>query len=270
VSDDAGRAVAFSPGLGENQIKGEDADLKNCRGLRWLAAAALVGASLGFSADGQGADPYAAARRRMVVDQLEGRDITDRRVLEAMGAVPRERFVDPDLRSLAYEDQPLPIGEGQTISQPYIVALMTQCLELKGTEKVLEVGTGSGYQAAVLSGLARRIFTIEIDARLATLAARLLSELGYASVTVRYGDGFNGWPDEAPFDDVIVTCAVDRVPGPLFDQLKEGGRLVLPLGDSRRSQVLTVVRKIKDRPVSRGILDVRFVPMTGEALKNRG
>jgi protein-L-isoaspartate(D-aspartate) O-methyltransferase len=206
----------------------------------------------------------------MVVDQLESRDISDRRVLETMGKVPRERFVTPDDRTSVYEDRPLPIGDGQTISQPYIVALMTQSLALQGNEKVLEVGTGSGYQAAVLSGLARRVFSIEINARLASRAARLLADLGHANVTVRYGDGFDGWPDEAPFDDIIVTCAAERVPGPLFDQLKEGGRLIIPLGANGKTQVLTLFTKTKGKPVSRQILDVRFVPMTGEALRRGG
>jgi protein-L-isoaspartate(D-aspartate) O-methyltransferase len=213
----------------------------------------------------QNADAYATERRQMVVQQLASRDISDPRVLEAMGKVPRQLFVPPDLRSRAYADYPLPIGEGQTISQPYIVALMTQCLNLKGGERVLEVGTGSGYQAAVLAELSARVFSIEINPDLAARAVRVLEKQGYRNVTVRTGDGFFGWPEEAPFDDIIVTCAVEKVPPALFQQLEEGGRLIIPLGGAGQIQILTLVTKVKGKPVSRKVLDVRFVPMTGEA-----
>jgi protein-L-isoaspartate(D-aspartate) O-methyltransferase len=207
---------------------------------------------------------YALARRQMVEEQLAGRDITDGRVLGALRQVPRHLFVPPALRPQAYADYPLPIGEGQTISQPYIVALMTQCLGLQGGEKVLEVGTGSGYQAAVLAELAARVFSIEISPVLAAGASRTLEELGYGNVRVKAGDGFFGWPEEAPFDAIIVTAAPEKLPPLLFEQLKEGGRLVIPLGRADYLQVLTLFTKKKGRPVSREILDVRFVPMTGK------
>jgi protein-L-isoaspartate(D-aspartate) O-methyltransferase len=223
----------------------------------------------GLPGAAQNADAYAAKRQRMVADQLEARDISDPRVLEAMGKVPRQLFVPADLRSQAYEDYPLPIGEGQTISQPYIVALMTQCLDLKGGEKVLEVGTGSGYQASILAELSARVFSIEINPDLAARAGRTLKELGYRNVTLKTGDGFFGWPDEAPFDDIIVTCAVEKVPPALFQQLREGGRLIIPLGGAGQIQILTLVTKVKGKPVSRQVLDVRFVPMTGEARHDR-
>ncbi len=211
---------------------------------------------------------HALARRRMVEEQLASRDIRDGRVLEAMRRVPRHLFVPHGLRPRAYEDYPLPIGEGQTISQPYIVALMTQVLEIKRGEKVLEVGTGSGYQAAVLAEMGARVFSIEINPALAERAFRSLAELGYKDVLVRAGDGFFGWPEEAPFDAVIVTAAPEKVPPALFDQLKEGGRLIIPLGRTNFLQVLTLVTKKEGKPVSREILDVRFVPMTGETRKD--
>jgi len=212
---------------------------------------------------------YDQKRKRMVVEQLASRDISDRRVLEVMGEIPRHLFVPPAYRNQAYEDYPLPIEEGQTISQPYIVALMTQLLDLKGQEKVLEIGTGSGYQAAVLSRLAREVFSIEIRPSLADRAAKTLLELGYENVQVRTGDGYQGWPEMAPFDAIIITCAVNHLPPDLFEQLGEGGRLVLPLGNQVPVQTLTLITKIKGKPHSSRILPVRFVPMTGEAEKKR-
>ena len=223
----------------------------------------------GLSSAGPQADEYALRRRQMVAEQLAVRDIKDARVLETLGKVPRHLFVPPPLWDRAYEDYPLPIGDDQTISQPYIVALMTQSLDLKGGEKVLEVGTGSGYQAAVLAGFSGRVFSIEINPDLASRAARLLAELGYANITVKTGDGFFGWPAEAPFDDIMVTCAVEAVPPALLRQLREGGRLILPLGAAGQTQVLTLVTKTRGRAVSRQILDVRFVPMTGAARDRR-
>ncbi len=205
----------------------------------------------------------------MVDEQLRARDITDRRVLDAMGRVPRHFFIDPRLWSEAYEDYPLPIDDGQTISQPYIVALMTQCLELKGQEKVLEIGTGSGYQAAVLAELAARVYTIEIHESLAKKAAETLRRLKYGRVEVKSGDGFFGWKEQAPFDAIIITCAARRVPPPLFEQLKEGGRLILPLGDTGEVQVLTLVTKVHGQAKSKAISGVRFVPMTGEDKKRK-
>jgi protein-L-isoaspartate(D-aspartate) O-methyltransferase len=206
---------------------------------------------------------FAQKRRAMVAEQLAARDIRDQRVLEAMGRVPRHLFIDPSSREYAYEDHPLPIAEGQTISQPYIVALMTQCLELQGGETVLEVGTGSGYQAAVLSLLVSRVYSIEYFPELAEASSGLLKSLGYANVEVRAGDGFFGWPEAAPFDGILVTCAARRVPDSLFGQLKEGGRLVIPLGDQTDVQRLIRVRKVGGKPVEEEITLVRFVPMLG-------
>jgi protein-L-isoaspartate(D-aspartate) O-methyltransferase len=203
----------------------------------------------------------------MVEEQVAARGVRDAAVLEALRTVPRHLFVPPELRDEAYGDYPLPIGGGQTISQPYIVGLMTQSLGLGKGEKVLEVGTGSGYQAAVLARLAGAVFSIEINGTLARLAGATLKRLGFTNVNVKEGDGFFGWPEEAPFDAIIVTCAVDRVPPRLMGQLKEGGRLILPLGDSRFFQRLTLVTKKNGKALVREIIDVRFVPMTGEALE---
>lgn len=226
-------------------------------------------ASAIFLSRGQELDIYAQKRRQMVAEQLAGRDISDRRVLEVMGRVPRHLFVPPPYRDQAYEDYPLPIEEGQTISQPYIVALMTQSLGLEGGEKVLEIGTGSGYQAAVLAELEARVFSIDINVRLAEKAAQTLRGLGYRDIQVKSGDGFFGWPEEAPFDRIIVTCASPRIPPPLVEQLKEGGRLIIPLGEVRPFQVLTLATKTGGKLRTREISGVRFVPMTGEAQKKK-
>lgn len=212
---------------------------------------------------------HAAGRRRMVAEQIAARGIRDPLVLKALSDVPRHLFVPPESAGRAYGDFPLPIEEGQTISQPYIVALMTECLALRGGEKVLEVGTGSGYQAAVLGRIAGAVFTIEIHEPLARRAEETLRRLGCRNVKVRAGDGFFGWPEEAPFDGVIVTCASPEVPPALFAQLAEGGRLVIPLGDFRAYQELTVVTKKAGKPSVERVLDVRFVPMTGEILKKK-
>lgn len=187
-------------------------------------------------------DPYAAARDRMVRVQLEARGIRDPRVLAAMRKVPRHLFVEEALVGQAYGDYPLPIGEQQTISQPYIVALMTEALELTGTEKVLEIGTGSGYQAAVLAECAAWVYSIERLASLAARARRILKSLGYRNIKIKVGDGTRGWPEEAPFDGIIVTAAAPAIPQPLLNQLARGGRLVIPVGD-RYSQTLMVVRQ---------------------------
>lgn len=215
----------------------------------------------------QESDAYAKQRARMVATQLSSRDITDRKVLEVMGKVPRHLFVSPAYRNQAYADYPLPIDEGQTISQPYIVALMTQCLNLRPDQKVLEIGTGSGYQAAVLAHFTDRVYSIEIRENLAKKAAEALFKLGYANVQVRWGDGYFGWPEEAPFDAIIVTCAVNHIPPPLLDQLKEGGRLVIPLGSTLYFQTLTLITKVEGKPKVKHISGVRFVPMIGEAEK---
>jgi len=213
---------------------------------------------------------YTRKRTEMVRRQLMTRDITDRQVLEVMGKVPRHLFVRPSLRRQAYADSPLPIDEGQTISQPYIVALMTQHLELKGGEKVLEVGTGSGYQAAVLAHLTDKVYSLEIRENLAKKATETLSTLDYNQVQVKWSDGYFGWEEHAPFDAIIITCAANHVPPPLLKQLKEGGRLILPLGSTLYFQTLTLITKKKGKPKVRQILAVNFVPMTGEVQKKKG
>jgi protein-L-isoaspartate(D-aspartate) O-methyltransferase len=214
-------------------------------------------------------EEFARKRLVMVEEQVAARGVRDPAVLEALKSVPRHLFVPPGLRDQAYDDGPLPIGEGQTISQPYIVGLMTQSLGLGKGEKVLEVGTGSGYQAAVLARLAGAVFSIEINETLARRAADTLKNLGFANVRVRSGDGFFGWSEEAPYNAIIVTCAVGRLPPPLLEQLAEGGRLILPLGEAQFFQTLTLITKKNGKPVVREIIDVRFVPMTGEALKKK-
>ncbi len=211
---------------------------------------------------------FASARRLMVAEQLArtGRDITNARVLRAMGKVPRHEFVPQALRTAAYQDYPLPIGYGQTISQPYIVGFMTEQLDPKPTDRVLEIGTGSGYQAAVLAELVARVYTIEIVEELAKRATADLQRLGYTNVQVRAGDGYKGWPEAAPFDAVIVTCAPEKVPQPLIDQLKEGGRMIIPVGPGGDQQ-LVLLRKQNGKLERRAVLPVRFVPMTGQAQK---
>ena len=210
---------------------------------------------------------FKAMRENMVETQIKARGVKDPRVLSAMLKVQRHLFVPKEYQSSAYADQPLPIGEGQTISQPYIVALMTELLSLKGDEKVLEVGTGSGYQAAILGELAQEVYTIEIVEPLATSAKNRLLELGYRNVTVKAGDGYAGWPEVAPFDAVIVTCAPDHIPQPLIDQLKEGGRLVVPVGTY--SQELMKIVKKSGKLESTNVVPVIFVPMTGEGVKQK-
>lgn len=206
-------------------------------------------------------------RTEMVEEQLTARGIVDPRVLEACRQVERHLFVPPGLRRSAYEDHPLPIGAGQTISQPYIVALMSEMLRLDGHEKVLEVGTGSGYQAAILGRLAREVFTIEIVPSLAESATVLLARLGYRNVHVRTGDGYKGWPENAPFDAIIVTCAPESIPPPLLAQLADGGRMVIPVGLG--VQNLVRVEKKDGRLSTEELTPVRFVPMTGKAAEPR-
>ena len=212
--------------------------------------------------DDLGEDSFSRSREIMVRDQLQARGIKDERVLGAMRRVKRHLFVPLVYRPWAYSDSPLPIGNAQTISQPYIVALMTEFLSLRGDEKVLEIGTGSGYQAAILAELSGEVYTIEILEPLAQRAQKLLQELGYRNVLVKCGDGFLGWPEHAPFDAIIVTCAPDAIPQPLIDQLAEGGRLVIPVGD--QFQELKLVRKINGKTVTAGGITVRFVPMLRE------
>jgi len=208
-------------------------------------------------------DAYETARARMVEEQLVQRGVTDERVVAAVRRVPRHLFVEGPLRDRAHGDHPLPIGEEQTISQPYIVGLMTQLLELRGQEKVLEVGTGSGYQTAVLAELARRVCTIERLPRLAERARALLERLGYDNVWVRVGSGTLGWPDEAPFDRILVTAGGPSVPPPLFQQLGEGGRMVVPVGDVA-NQTLTVVEKVGGEMKTRPCGECKFVKLVGK------
>jgi protein-L-isoaspartate(D-aspartate) O-methyltransferase len=204
---------------------------------------------------------FTSQREQMVETQIRARGISDQKVLAAMTRVERHRFVPEPFRREAYLDQPLPIGAGQTISQPYIVALMTELLELTGKKKILEVGTGSGYQAAVLAEMGAEVYTIEIIPSLAASAATALRENGYKNVRVRTGDGYRGWPEAAPFDGIIVTAAPDHVPEPLLQQLKEGGRLVIPVGTG--FQKLKKIRKQAGKIEMVDVLPVRFVPLTG-------
>jgi protein-L-isoaspartate(D-aspartate) O-methyltransferase len=207
---------------------------------------------------------FAAERQRMVQQQLMARDIHEERVLAAMAKVPREQFVPADERAVAYTDHPLPIGYDQTISQPYIVAFMTEQLHPKRSDRVLEIGTGSGYQAAILAELVAEVYTIEIAEPLARNAETTLARLGYKNVRVKTGDGYKGWPENAPFDAIIVTCAPDRVPKPLTDQLKDGGRMIIPVGN-RFAQQLYLLEKKNGQLKESAVLPVRFVPMAGEA-----
>jgi protein-L-isoaspartate(D-aspartate) O-methyltransferase len=207
-------------------------------------------------------DSFIAARTAMVSRQIAGRGVRDTRVLAAMRDVPRHLFVPPDLQSSAYDDRPLAIGHGQTISQPYIVALMTEIVRPQASDRALEIGTGSGYQAAVLSGLVSHVYSIEIVEPLAREAERRLKSLGYANVTVRTGDGYAGWPEMAPFDRIVVTAAPDHVPQPLVDQLRPGGRLVIPVGSIFEGQELQLLEKNTSGQVrTEHITPVAFVPL---------
>lgn len=206
---------------------------------------------------------WRAERQRMVATQIAARGIRDARVLAAMGKVPRHEFVPEGWRALAYTDSPLPIGHGQTISQPFIVAFMTEAANIQPDERVLEIGTGSGYQAAILADLAKEVYSIEILEPLGTVAADRLKRLGYKNVTVKIGDGYQGWPDRAPFDAILVTAAPTTIPPALLEQLKAGGRLVMPVGKS--VQQLIRVTKTPQGEEKETLLPVRFVPMTGEA-----
>ena len=233
----------------------------------WRVAQFLILAAIAAAGCGQKptlASDFAAQRQRMVTEQLKARGISDERVLNAMNKVPREEFVPPDSRAGSYEDGPLPIGYGQTISQPYIVAFMTEQLRLKRSDRVLEIGTGSGYQAAILAELMSEVYSIEIVEPLAKNAEATLQRLGYENVHVKTGDGYKGWPEAAPFDAIIVTCAPDKVPQPLVDQLKDDGRMVIPVGD-RFAQELYLLEKKNGQLKQSATLPVRFVPMAREA-----
>ena len=210
------------------------------------------------------ADPYTAARQKMVDTQIQARGIDDPAVLAAIRLVPRHQFVPPAWRAQAYADHPLPIGQGQTISQPFIVAYMSQVLEVKPGLKVLEIGTGSGYQAAVLAAMGAKVYTVEIIPELAQRAAQDLKRLGYGQARVKLADGNYGWPDEAPFDRIVVTAGAKRVPPALVAQLKNGGRMVIPVSVGPYGEALTLVRKdVQGRVSQTRLLPVRFVPLVG-------
>lgn len=209
-------------------------------------------------------EQFSKARHQMVRDQLAA--ITDERVIRAMQAVPRHRFVPANVRELAYNDRALPIGFDQTISQPYVVAFMTAHLQTKSSDRILEIGTGSGYQAAVLAQLVAHVYTIEIVSPLAERAREAVESLDLANISVRNGDGFQGWPDAAPFDGIIVTCAPQHIPQPLVEQLREGGRMIIPIGPIGE-QELVLLRKTGNGIEQTAVLPVRFVPMTGEAAR---
>ncbi len=237
----------------------------------WAASIALALLAPGCGSvaeDGQaGSGERSAERERMVEGPIRARGIADPAVLAAMNAVPRHRFVPPEIAARAYEDNPLPIGWEQTISQPYIVAFMTEAAGLRRGERVLEIGTGSGYQAAVLAEIVGEVWTIEIVAPLAERARRALEESGYGNVHVRTGDGYRGWPEAAPFDAILLTAAPEHVPQPLLEQLAVGGRLVLPLGGA--FQELVLIERTPEGYERSELLPVRFVPMTGEAQEGR-
>jgi protein-L-isoaspartate(D-aspartate) O-methyltransferase len=212
-------------------------------------------------------DPFEKRRLQMVEQDIQGRGVKDALVLKAMRRVQRHLFVEESLWPRAYNDYPLPIGGGQTISQPYVVALMTEALGLRGSERVLEVGTGSGYQAAVLAEIVKEVFTIEIRPELYANARDRLQKLGYRNVHVKQGDGYLGWPEHAPFDAIIVTASPDHIPPPLLTQLKEGGRLIIPLGSTVYYQNLTLVTKRQGKLETRELGSVAFVPLVGEGQK---
>ncbi|MEK6154108.1 protein-L-isoaspartate(D-aspartate) O-methyltransferase [Flavobacteriaceae bacterium 3-367] len=223
-----------------------------------IVAALVFATAMAF---GQTAEE--SKREQMVETQLQARDITDPGTLAAMLNVPRHEFVPERIKQYAYEDNALPIGKGQTISQPYIVAFMTQALQLRSGQKVLEIGTGSGYQAAVLAKIVDSVYTIEIVKELAESAKARLDRLGYGNVKVKRGDGYHGWPAQAPFDAIMVTAGADTIPEPLLEQLKIGGRLIIPLGRYTTKQLVLAIKK-KDKVVTKNLMAVRFVPFTRE------
>jgi len=237
---------------------------------RWVELfALLLPAILPSCSDARPPDNgnLAAQRQAMVDQQIEARGVSDAATLQAMRDVPRHEFLPLRLREEAYADYPLPIGHGQTISQPYIVAFMTETIRPQPGEKILEIGAGSGYQAAVLAQMGAQVYTIEIVEPLAEMARQTLERLGYNDARVRHGDGYRGWPEEAPFDAIVVTCAPDKIPPDLVAQLRDGGRMIIPVG-SGMNQELVLLRKIGERIEKQSVLPVRFVPMTGEAEKS--
>jgi protein-L-isoaspartate(D-aspartate) O-methyltransferase len=252
----AGFSPAFAPcgGVG----------LKSRRPRAMRVAAAFAGLVLLLGARTDAADRYAALRRQMVDETVAGAGVKNPRVLESMRSVPRHEFIPPELRRDAYFDMALPIGEGQTISPPFVVASMTEYLDPQPTDKVLEIGTGSGYQAAVLSGLVKDVYSIEIQRPLGLRAAETLKRLGYSNVHTKIGDGYQGWPEHAPFDKIIVTCSPEKIPQPLQDQLRDGGRMIVPVGE-RFHQVMYLFKKIDGKLEKEAIEGTMFVPMTGTA-----
>ena len=230
----------------------------------FLLVFALFSASYIFASD-----PYLQKREWMVDHDIKGRGIKDKKVLDAMGKIPRHLFVDDYLKDRAYADHPLPIGEGQTISQPYVVALMTEALKLKPTDRVLEIGTGSGYQAAVLAEIVKEVYTIEIRKSLAEKTDKRLKDFNYKNIKVKYADGYLGWEEFAPFDAIILTASANHIPPPLIRQLKEGGRLIIPLGSTVYYQTLTLATKKKNELYLEQMGSVAFVPMTGDVQKKR-
>jgi len=236
----------------------------------WIAAGLLAGAVACGEPGAGSEDAYMISRQKMVDIDIAGRGVTDTRVLDAMRNVPRHQFVPGEYIDSSYADRPLPIGLGQTISQPYIVAAMTELIDPKPEHVVFEVGTGSGYQAAVLADLVRHVYTVEIVPELGEQAAERLKTLGYSNITVRVGDGYAGWPEHGPFDGIIVTCGAEEVPPPLIEQLKPGGKMVIPVGPTHMVQELLVIEKDSTGRVSRrSVMPVRFVPMTGESQRKR-
>jgi protein-L-isoaspartate(D-aspartate) O-methyltransferase len=222
---------------------------------------------MGLSQNPSNIATASAERENMVKTQIISRGIKDRHVIDAMKKIPRHLFVDESLRKRAYGDHPLPIGEGQTISQPYVVAWMTEALDLKSTDRVLEIGTGSGYQAAVLAEIVDEVYSIEIREVLSMIATDLLDKLGYKNIKTKYADGYFGWEEYAPFDAIIITASPNHIPPPLIKQLKEGGKLIVPLGSTLYYQTLTLVTKKDGELLVEQMGGVAFVPMTGEARK---
>lgn len=228
-----------------------------------IAAITCIVLILGFAQE-----DYTSKRKLMVKTQLKARDISDSATLQAMSDVPRHQFVPENVKKYAYSDGPLPIGNGQTISQPYIVAYMTQALQLEPGDRVLEIGTGSGYQAAVLAAIIDSVYTIEIVKNLSLTAKDRLQKLGYTNVTVKWGDGYHGWPTKAPFDAIMVTAGADSIPQPLIDQLKDGGRMIIPVGPHHAVSHLVLVKKKKNKITTKNLIPVRFVPFTRKNKKN--
>lgn len=238
---------------------------------RWLGLAGWLATGLMGVHSGPSEEDLMKSKTHMIEHDLRGRGITNTAILQAMAETPREVFVPLDVLDLAYGDHPLPIGHGQTISQPYIVAAMTELIRPEPHHVVFEVGTGSGYQAAVLSRLVREVYTVEIVPVLGEQATRLLAQAGATNVHVRVGDGYAGWPEHGPFDGIIVTCGAEEIPPPLIEQLKPGGTMVIPVGPFNHVQELMVVKKAYDGSISKeSVMPVRFVPMTGERSDSSG